>query len=86
MNKENPRVSLEKEPGRRGTRRYGPLDQDPAAQNGSLHILITSVRAGSGGQDSLARGGGGAGRRRRRSRSGASLENTDIGVSGSNST
>jgi len=31
-----------------------PLDQDPAAQNGSLHILITSVRAGSGGQDSLA--------------------------------
>ena len=31
-----------------------PLDQDPVAQNGSLHILITSVCAGSGGQDSLA--------------------------------
>ena len=29
---EKPRVSLEKEPGRRGTRGSDPLDHDPAAQ------------------------------------------------------
>ena len=56
-------VSLEKEPGRRGTRGSDPLDHDPAPQIRSRRDLILRVGCGSGGPGSFARGGGGAGRR-----------------------
>ena len=58
FNREKPRASLEKEPGRTGMLGSRPLDRDLAAQDGSGLDLIWHVDPRSSGQGERGAGGG----------------------------